>query len=236
MEESQQTQSLHGMVPDKSSVALLLIDVINDLEFEGAEKLERYVLPMAERIAHLKKRAKKAGIPVIYVNDNYGKWQSDFTKLVDHCLGSDVRGKKLVETLRPDEDDYFVLKPKHSGFFSTNLEVLLKYLNARTVILAGVAGNICILFTANDAYMRDMGLFVPSDCCASNEQSDNDNAPHPDGDDPQGGYSSVPGAGAGDDAPRGGPGGAIGTFDKRTGVTGFTPPPATPRASWGRGE
>jgi nicotinamidase-related amidase len=69
-----------------------------------------------------------------------------------------------------------VLKPKHSGFFSTSLEVLLKYLNARTVILGGIAGNICILFTANDVYMRDMGLYVPSDCCSSNEKSDNDAA------------------------------------------------------------
>jgi nicotinamidase-related amidase len=175
-QNTQSTNDLHGMVPDKSSVALLLVDVINDLEFEGAEKLERYVVPMARRLAALKRRAKKAGIPVIYVNDNYGKWQSDFSRLIDRCLNENVRGRKLVEILRPEEDDYFVIKPKHSGFFSTTLEVLLKYLNARTVILGGVAGNICILFTANDVYMRDMGLYVPSDCCASNEQSDNDHA------------------------------------------------------------
>lgn len=164
------------MVPDKSPVALLLIDVINDLEFEGADKLARYVLPMAKRLATLKRRAKQAGIPVVYVNDNYGKWQSDLKKLTDHCLTEDVRGRELVEILRPEDDDYFVLKPKHSGFFSTNLEVLLKYLGAQTVILGGVAGDICILFTANDAFMRDIGLYVPADCCASNEKSDNDQA------------------------------------------------------------
>lgn len=169
-------QDLHGMVPDKSSVALLLIDVINDLEFEGAERLMRYVMPMAKSLAALKRRAKKAKIPVIYVNDNYGRWQSDFTKLIDRCTEEDVRGKPLVEMLRPDEDDYFVLKPKHSGFFSTTLEVLLEYLNARTLIITGLAGNICILFTANDAYMCDLKLFVPSDCCASNEQADNEYA------------------------------------------------------------
>ncbi len=176
MEETKDTQDLHGMVPDKSSVALLLVDVINDLEFEGAEKLERYIIPMAENLAELKRRAKEVKIPVIYVNDNYGRWQSDLRKLVDRCLNEDVRGRKMVEILQPEEDDYFVLKPKHSGFFSTSLEVLLKYLNARTVILGGLAGNICILFTANDVYMRDMGLYVPSDCCASNEKSDNDHA------------------------------------------------------------
>jgi nicotinamidase-related amidase len=167
---------LHGMVPDKSSVALLLIDVINDLEFEGADRLLRYIPAMAKRLAALKKRAKEAGIPVIYVNDNYGKWQSDFSKLIDRCLNENVNGRELVQILKPDQDDYFVLKPKHSAFFSTTLEVLLKYLNARTVILTGIAGNICILFTANDAYMRDLGLYVPSDCCASNEKEDNDYA------------------------------------------------------------
>lgn len=169
-------QNLHGMVPEKSPVALLLIDVINDLEFEGAEKLERYILPMAKRLAELKRRAKDAGIAVIYVNDNYGRWQSDFNKLIDRCLKEDVRGRKLAEMLKPGEDDYFVLKPKHSGFFSTTLEVLLEYLNTRTVIVTGIAGNICILFTANDAYMRDLRLFVPADCCASNEASDNEYA------------------------------------------------------------
>lgn len=163
------------MVPDKSPVALLMIDVINDLEFEGAERLMRYIPAMAERLADLKRRAKAAGIPVLYVNDNYGKWQSDFNKLIERCLG-DVRGRELVQRLRPEEDDYFVLKPKHSGFFSTTLEVLLEHLNTRTVILTGIAGNICILFTANDAYMRDLKLYVPTDCCASNEARDNDYA------------------------------------------------------------
>ena len=130
----------------------------------------RYVMPMAKRLA------RAANIPVLYVNDNHGKWQSDFNELIDRCLQEGVRGKELVETLRPDENDYFVLEPKHSGFFSTTLEVLLEYLNVRTVILTGLAGNICILFTANDAHMRDPRLIVPSDCCASNEASDNEYA------------------------------------------------------------
>ena len=172
--DANDTASLHGMVPDKSPVAMVLLDVINDLEFEGAEKLQRYILPMAKRLAELKHRAKQEKIPVIYVNDNYGKWQSDLNKLIDRCVKEDVRGKKLVELLRPDEDDYIVIKPKHSGFFSTNLEVLLKYLNAQTIILTGIAGDICVLFTANDAYMRDIGLFVPADCCASNEAEENE--------------------------------------------------------------
>ncbi|HYY56119.1 MAG TPA: isochorismatase family cysteine hydrolase [Pyrinomonadaceae bacterium] len=169
-------EDLHGNVPDKADVALLLIDVINDLEFEGGEQLLEHALPMARKLAALKKRAARAGIPAIYVNDNFGKWQSDFNKLLAHCLEEEVRGKPVVKQLEPDEDDYFVLKPKHSGFFSTTLDTLLEYLQAKTLILTGLAGNICVLFTANDAYMRDFHLVVPSDCVASNTVEDNRHA------------------------------------------------------------
>ena len=169
-------EDLHGNVPDKAEVALLLIDVINDLEFDGGEKLLEYALPMAEKIAALKERARQAEIPIIYVNDNFGRWQSDFNKILKHCLEDDVRGKPLAERLRPEEDDYFVLKPKHSGFFSTTLDTLLEYLKAKTLILTGVAANICVLFTANDAYMRDFNLVIPSDCVASNTAEENEHA------------------------------------------------------------
>lgn len=164
---------LHGNAPDKSSVALLLIDVINDLEFPEGDQMLPFALPMARKIAELKRRAKREGIPVIYVNDNFGRWRSDFNAQVEHCLYDGVRGQPIVELLRPQEDDYFVLKPKHSGFFSTALDTLLEYLGARTLVLTGVAGNNCVLFTANDAYMRDLHLAVPSDCIASNTEEDN---------------------------------------------------------------
>jgi nicotinamidase-related amidase len=169
-------EDLHGSVPDKAEVALLLIDVINDLEFEGGQELLEYALPMAEKIAALKERCRQTDIPIIYVNDNFGKWQSDFNKILKHCLEDNVRGKPLAERLSPAEDDYFVLKPKHSGFFSTTLDTLLDYLKARTLILTGVAANICVLFTANDAYMRDFNLVIPSDCVASNTAQDNEHA------------------------------------------------------------
>ena len=169
-------EDLHGNVPDKSGVALLLIDVINDLEFPGGEHLVKHALPMARRLAGLKRRAGRAGIPAVYVNDNFGRWRSDLHKLIAHCLGADVRGKPMVGLLKPDEHDYFVLKPKHSAFYSTTLDTLLDYLGARTLILTGVAGNICILFSANDGYMRDFNLLVPADCVASNFPRDNKQA------------------------------------------------------------
>jgi nicotinamidase-related amidase len=169
-------EDLHGNVPDTSPVALLLIDVINDMEFPGGAELFEHSMEIAPRIAALKRRAKELGIPVVYVNDNFGKWQSDRQELLRHCLEDGVRGGPFVEQLMPDEDDYFVLKPKHSGFYSTTLETLLAYLRARTVILTGVAGNNCVLFTANDAFMRDLHVVVPSDCVASIDPDDNAHA------------------------------------------------------------
>jgi nicotinamidase-related amidase len=160
--------NLHGNTPEKADVVLLLIDVINDLDFAEADELLRHALPMAERLRELKSRAKKAGIPAIYVNDNFGRWRSDFRSLVDHCSRPHSKGRPVVELLMPDDDDYFVLKPKHSGFFSTVLDVLLTYLEAKTLIVTGIATNICVLFTANDAYLRDYQLCVPSDCVAAN--------------------------------------------------------------------
>lgn len=167
---------LHGNVPDTADVALLLIDVINDLDFPEGEQILPFALPMADRIAELKREAKRRKIPVIYVNDNFGRWQSNFNVQVDHCLEEGSRGRPLVERLRPDDDDYFVLKPKHSGFFSTTLDILLDYVQAKTLILTGLAGNICVLFTANDAYMRDFQLVVPSDAVASNTEGVNRHA------------------------------------------------------------
>src|SRR5438093_13390235 len=124
---------LHGMVPETADVALVLLDVINDLEWEGGERILPLALAMADRLAALKRRCREVRIPAVYVNDNYGRWQSDFGKLVLHCLKADVRGRPVVERLLPEEDDYFVLKPKHSGFYSTTLDCLLDYLKARTL-------------------------------------------------------------------------------------------------------
>ena len=166
---------LHGSAPDKHEIALLLIDVINDFDFPGADQLLRCARPMARNLLRLKRRAYKAGVPVIYVNDNFGRWKSDFRRTLDHCSRYG-RGRDVVKLLRPEEDDYFVLKPKHSGFFSSALDTLLRYLQTQTLILTGIAGNFCVLFTANDAYMRDFNLFVPSDRTVSNTKKENDSA------------------------------------------------------------
>jgi len=163
-------RDLHGNAPDEAPIVLLLIDVINDLEFDGGEALLAAALPMADRLAALKRRARAAGIPAIYVNDNFGRWRSDFRTLLNHCRRDGVRGRPVVERLLPESDDYFVLKPKHSGFFSTTLDTLLEYLRASTLILTGLTADNCVLFTASDAYLRDFQLVVPPDCVASIER------------------------------------------------------------------
>src|SRR4029453_5172887 len=169
----QKNVNLHGSAPDKHKFALLLIDVINDFDFPEANQLLKNARPMARVLLRLKRRAAKGGVPGLYVNNNYRRWKSDFRRTVDYCAGHG-RGPEIVQLLRPDENDYFVLKPKHSGFFSTPLATLLRYLETQTLILTGIAGNFCVLFTANDAYMRDFHLFVPSDCTVSNTKKEND--------------------------------------------------------------
>jgi nicotinamidase-related amidase len=167
---------LHGNVPDQCSVALILIDVISDMEFENGDALFRNALPAAKKLAQLRRRAKEAGVPVIYVNDNFGKWRSDFRQQLGHVLEDGVRGEPIAKLLRPDEQDYFVLKAKHSGFYHTQLDLLIEYLQVRTVILAGFATDMCVLFTASDAYLRDIEIIVPADCSAAASMQDHENA------------------------------------------------------------
>jgi len=159
-----------------AGTALLLIDVINDLAFEGSDMLVAQAEPMATRLAALKRRARAAGVPAIYINDNFGQWRSDFRQTVAHCTSPRSPGRRVSRRLKPTSRDYFVLKPKHSGFFDTTLDTLLETLRIHRVIVTGIAGNICVLFTANDAYMRDLKLFAPADCIVSNTTSDNDHA------------------------------------------------------------
>jgi nicotinamidase-related amidase len=149
----------------------LLVDVINDFAFPGADTLIKAADRASLPLARLAARARKAGVPVVYVNDNFGRWRSDWRTVVTQCVSEKSPGHRVARRLRPTADDYFVLKPKHSGFFSTPLDILLRYLGADTLVLAGFAADICILLTANDAYMRDYRVVVPRDCVASNTRA-----------------------------------------------------------------
>lgn len=147
--------------------ALLIVDMINPFDFEGASRLLRGALPAAKGIARLKARMKAMNVPTIYINDNFMQWQSDFRELVAICSHDDAPGAAIAHLLAPEHDDYFILKPKHSAFFDTPLRLLLEKLGARKLVLTGIATDSCILATAADAHMNEYELIVPRDCVAA---------------------------------------------------------------------
>jgi nicotinamidase-related amidase len=156
-----------------SGAGLLVIDVVNPFEFDGADALYAHALPAARRIAALTARARDAGIPTIYVNDNFDCWHLGFRELITDVRGRSACGRAIADVLAPEPSrDHYVLKPMHSGFFATGLEVLIQRLGLHTLILTGVAADICVLFTANDAYMRGYRVVVPADCVAAEHAED----------------------------------------------------------------
>jgi len=159
-----------------SQLALLIVDMINPLDFPGARQLRQQAIPVAKAIARLKERLKPRGVPVVYVNDNFTHWLRDFRELVAICSQPDAPGAPLAVTLAPEHDDYLVLKPKHSAFHASPLEVLLRQLEVRHVVVTGIAGDGCIVTTAADAHMREFTVSVPSDCCASITRARNQRA------------------------------------------------------------
>ena len=166
-------QNLHGSDACSPQVmALLIVDMINDLEFEGGEKIAPDAIAAAKRIQLLKQFFASRGYPVIYLNDNFGRWRSDFAAQVRHCLDDHTRGEPMVRLVLPSEEDYFILKPQYSGFFCSPLELLLNQLGVKRLVLSGIAGDRCVQFTANDAYMRSYELIVPTDAIACEEQED----------------------------------------------------------------
>jgi len=157
----------------KCAAALLVIDVVNPFDFEGADALHAEALPAVRAIADLAARAHDAGMPTIYVNDNFDQWHLGFAELLDFIRREHPRGRALLDVLRPDPTrDLYILKPMHSGFFATGLQVLLARIGARTLVCTGIAADICVLFTANDAYMRGFEIVVPADCVASERRAD----------------------------------------------------------------
>lgn len=151
-------------------VALLLVDVINDFNFPDGDALLALAGNAAPHIEALLGRAHEIGVPVVYVNDNFGNWRSDFHTTVARCSGLASRAAPLVRLLAPRSEDYFVLKPKHSGFFHTPLQILLQELQTEVIIVCGFATNSCVAFTANDAHMLGYRVIVPRDTTAANTE------------------------------------------------------------------
>ena len=150
-----------------SKSALVIIDFVTDFDFEDGEMLFKHARPAAKRLSQLKQRANKAKVPIIYINDNYGKWQTDFEHQAKDIEEYSPKGRQIIELLRPEKDDYYVLKPQRSGFYETPLAVLLEALGVSKLVISGLTTDICVLFTAHDAYMRGFEITIASDCCAA---------------------------------------------------------------------
>lgn len=157
----------HPRLP-RSRRALLLIDFINPLDFPGAEKLAPPALRAARATARLRDRLEAGKTAVVYCNDNYGIWQSDFHSLVSHCLGRDDISGEIARLLSPRSTDLTLLKPRHSAFFGSPLKLLLDEIGARELVLCGLAADMCVQLTAADAFMHGFdSVWVPSDCTAA---------------------------------------------------------------------
>ncbi|MFD1066954.1 isochorismatase family cysteine hydrolase [Oceanobacillus locisalsi] len=154
------------------NTALIFIDLINDFNFDGGDELFANTKDILPNLIKLREYAKEKSIPIIYVNDHYGLWQADYQEIIKRC--ENKQSAEIIEKIKPDKHDYFLIKPQHSAFFQAPLHALLTDMKRTHLILAGIAGDICILFTAKDAYMYKFTLSIPKNGIAS-EGTDNNN-------------------------------------------------------------
>lgn len=162
------------MLTSLENTAVLFIDLINDFHFTRGKKLASHTEEVLPHILKLKTYAKRHSLPIIYINDHFGLWQAGPQQLMNYCIND--RSREIIHAIQPDEDDYFLIKPQHSAFYQTPLESLLTELGKTNLILSGVSGDICILFTAKDAYMHKYSMHIPENCVASNEKQGNEYA------------------------------------------------------------
>ncbi|WP_107122123.1 cysteine hydrolase family protein [Streptomyces sp. DSM 15324] len=145
--------------------ALVVIDMINTYDHEDAELLTPSAARVVPVLAELIGRARDTGVPVVYVNDNFGLWRSHHGELVAAALARPHAD--LVEPIRPDDDSLFVVKARHSIFYDTPLSYLLWQLGVGTIVLTGQVTEQCVLYSALDAHIRHLDVTVPRDAVAS---------------------------------------------------------------------
>lgn len=154
------------MLAHRSRMALVLVDVVNHMDFEGGELLAREAGRIAPSLLGLRRAAHRAGCVVVYANDNFGDWRATSADLVKRCLRG-RNGGAFTRRLKPRARDCFVHKARNSGFYCSTLEPLLEAFGVRTVVLGGITADNCVLFTAHDAYLRGFELVVPVDAVAA---------------------------------------------------------------------
>jgi nicotinamidase-related amidase len=152
-------------LPAKS--ALVIVDFMNLFDFPHSERLAERGVRAAKQVAHLKRFARVEGVPCIYANDNFGEWHSDFGALVKRCRKKGGASAAIAKVLAPSRGDLSVLKPRHSAFYGTPLQFILDELKVSTLIVTGLSADICVLATAQDAYVRKFNIWVPADCVAA---------------------------------------------------------------------
>lgn len=159
-----------------SKTVLLLVDFVNPLSFDGAAELAPSALEAARQTANLRRRLAAEGVRTIYANDNYGQWTSDFKALWRHCRAKPGIAGKIARLIAPRRDDFALLKPRHSAFYATPLDLLLEQLRCKRLIVTGIAADNCVLFSAMDAYLRGYSVWIPVDCVAAESADARDNA------------------------------------------------------------
>ena len=143
-------------------MALLIVDMISTWDFDDADKIALRAIEISQRIGVLKRRCVEAGVPAIYVNDNRERWRSEFLELVRNSIETSEVGATIAASLRPSDDDCAILKPKHSAFYATPLDLLLRHLRVHRLLITGVAIDQCIVMSATEARMRDYEVIEPA--------------------------------------------------------------------------
>ncbi len=144
--------------------ALVVIDMLNTYDFDGGDELAANVEKIVPNIRRLLDRAREEDVPVIYVNDNYGDWNSSVDELLENAL--EGRHPEVVEPIRPADDVAFVIKARHTIFYGTPLEHLLQSEGIDRLVMTGQVTEQCILYSALDAYVRHIEVAVPADAVA----------------------------------------------------------------------
>lgn len=153
-----------------SSETLLLVDVINPFRFPTARDILPSALTAAHGIAKLKRRFTARGGAVVYANDNYGTWHSDFREILAACRQLAGERGVIANLLAPSPTDIVILKPQHSAFHSTPLQHLLSRMHTTRLVIAGFAADMCVMLTATDARMLGFSVWIPSDCTAAESE------------------------------------------------------------------
>lgn len=154
-----------GKALQLDNAAILIVDMLNDFCKEGGAMVLKEGVEVVEPMKALIAAAKAKGLPIIYINDCHRpvKHDREFGKRSPHCLEG-TWGAQVIDELTPAAGDYCVKKSRFSGFFQTDLDLLLRDLEVKTVVVTGVVTNICVRSTCHDAFFLGYQVIVPEDC------------------------------------------------------------------------